>query len=132
MVDASHNNRVMSTLPSTLSSAQRAFVDAAETLGATAPAAARALTELPRLSAGELDDLVELGLVREAIDWRYYVFRSRRRDGVALHALQQAAVGIRQSAPSTPRRFWHRFWGVLLFWVLIILIPIVFLLSARR
>jgi len=128
MLDASHNNRVMSTLPSTLSSAQRAFVDAAETLGATAPAAARALTELPRLSAGELDDLVELGLVREATDWRYYVFRSRRRDGVTSHALGPAAVGMRQSAPWT-----RRFLFTLLFWVLIILIPIVFLqLSARR
>src|SRR5512146_300729 len=78
MVDQPDAYPVMPSTPHSLSAAQRAFVENAEALGAIAPASARPLPELPRLSGRELDELVELGLVREAADWRYYVFRSQR------------------------------------------------------
>ena len=103
-----------SMLPSTphsLSAAQRAFVQAAEALGATAPANARPLPELPRLSGRELDELVEIGLVREAADWRYYVFRSQP---------VVTAPFSSQAAPWTRGRYLRTF----LFWLIVILIPI--------
>ncbi len=95
-------------MPHSLTVAQRAFVEAAEALGATAPAGARPLPELPRLSGRELDELVELGLVREAADSRYYVFHSRRV----------------VTAPLPPPRTRGRFMRTFLFWLILILIPI--------
>lgn len=125
MVDpADRNLTAPSDLPP-LSAAQRAFVEAAEALGATAPATARALMELPRLSSAEFDALVESGLVREASDWRYYVFRSRRAP--TSHAAERAATGYRRG-PWTASRYWRTF----LFWLLLILIPVLLLqLTAR-
>lgn len=126
MVDPTHRNLAASSDPTPLSAAQRAFVERAEALGATAPATARALTELPRLSSAELDALVESGLVREASDWRYYVFRSRR--AAPTWTAGRAATGYRRG-PWTARRYWRTF----LFWLLVILIPILLLqLTARR
>ena len=109
MIDRSDAYPVEPSTPHSLSAAQRAFVEAAEALGATAPAGARPLPELPRLSARELDELVELGLVREASDWRYYVFRSRR------------AGAARLPAPSWTRA---RVLRTFIFWLILILIPI--------
>lgn len=126
MADLTHTNLTAPSDLPPLSAAQRAFVERAETLGATAPATARALTELPRLSGAELDALVESGLVREASDWRYYVFRSRRE------APTWNAAG--RAAPDNHRGRWTagRYWRTFLFWLLLILIPIVLLqLTAR-
>src|SRR5262245_10712396 len=100
-------------LPS-LSPAQRAFVDAAQAHGATAPDAALPLAELPRLSSAELAELVEAGLVREATNRRYYLFWSRR-------ALVEPAV--RPASANLPRWI-RRYWQTFLFWMLLILIPI--------
>jgi hypothetical protein len=108
-----------------LSPSQRAFVEAAEAVGATAPAGARSLAELPRLSTRELDDLVESGLVREAADWRYYVFRSRHR----------VAAGPPAVPPPPAVVPWGggRYVRTLIFWLLVLLIPVIFLqLSAGR
>ena len=103
---------------------QRAFVEAAAALGATAPAAARPLTELPRLSSRELDDLVDLGLVREASDWRYYVFWPRQRDPAAF---------VQPTSPPRPVR-WdrRRYLLAFLFWLVVVLVPVLLLqLTAR-
>ena len=104
-------------LPS-LSPAQLAFVEAAEALGATAPGAARPLPELPRLSSAELDKLVESGLIREAADWRYYVFRSRRK--VAWPVTEPGFVEGRGRA-LWPR---GRYWRLVVFWLVLLLIPV--------
>ena len=103
---------------------QRAFVEAAEALGATEPADARPLTELPRLSSRELDDLVDLGVVREASDWRYYVFRPRRGDAVGV---------VQPTAPPRPVRWGRRRYLVaFLFWLVVVLVPVLLLqLTAR-
>lgn len=127
MVDPTHRNLTAPSDLPPLSEAQRAFVDSAEALGATAPAAARPLTELPRLSTAELDALVESGLVREASDWRYYVFRSHRA-APTWHAAGRTATGYRRG-PWAAGRYWQTF----LFWLLVILIPILLLqLAAPR
>lgn len=127
MVDPTHRNLITPFDLAPLSAAQRAFVERAEALGATVPATARALVELPRLSIAELDALVESGLVREASDSQYYVFRSRRAAPIR-HAAGRAATGYRRG-PWTARRYWRTF----LFWLLVILIPILLLqLTARR
>jgi hypothetical protein len=108
----------MASTPHPLSAAQRTFVEGAEALGATAPADARPLPELPRLSRRELDELLELGLVREATDWRYYVFRSR--GAVA------APLPPPESSPSSTPPTWTRgrYVRTFLFWLILILIPI--------
>ena len=127
MVDPTHRNLAAPSDLTPLSAAQRAFVERAEALGATAPATARALTELPRLSSADFDALVESGLVREASEWRYYVFRSRQA-APTRHAAGRAATGYRRG-PWMARRYWRTF----LFWLLAILIPILLLqLTARR
>jgi hypothetical protein len=105
-------------LPARLSAAQHAFIRAAEVAGATTPAGARPLTALPRLSAHELDDLVEQGLVREAADWSYYVFQSRP-DG----------AGIRTDVVESRRTRWRgaNLVRTAFFWLVCILIPILLL-----
>ncbi len=103
-----------------LTPAQRVFVDAAESLGATTPAAARPIGDLPHLANSELTELVESGLVREAADWRYYVFRPRR------------TAGWSAAATAAPRSI-GRPVRTLLFWILILLIPILLIqLSGSR
>lgn len=98
-----------------LTPAQRTFVDAAEALGATTPAAARPVTELPRLASSELTELVESGLVREAADWRYYVFRPR------------GAARWSAAAPPGTAMTTGRLMRTVLFWILLVLIPILLL-----
>ncbi|HEY0996745.1 MAG TPA: hypothetical protein VGD77_12195 [Gemmatimonadaceae bacterium] len=110
----------MTDLPQVMTAAQRAFVDSAEALGAVRPDDARSLAELPRISNRELGALVEAGLVREAAAGRYYVFRTRRPVMVE----ESQAGGWRASA-----RAWRtgRFVRTLLFWILLILVPILLL-----
>lgn len=62
----------------TLSDSQRAFVTAAESLGATTPATARTGGELPRLSARELVQLLDTGIVRESAEGAFYVYDRAR------------------------------------------------------
>lgn len=110
----------MPSTPLSLSKSQRAFVEGAETLGATGATNARPLPDLPLLPRGELDELIELGIVREAADWRYYVYRSRRDLTAAL-------------PPADTARNRGRLLKTLFFWLLIMLIPIVLVqLFGRR
>ena len=104
----------MSVTPSSslsLSSSQRAFVLGAEALGATGAAHARPLPDLPVLPRDELDELIDLGIVREAADSRYYVYRSRRELTAALPPTYP---------PTIPGRFLKTFF----FWLLMLLIPV--------
>ena len=115
--------------PFDLSAEQRAFIEGAEARDATAPSRARALSELPRLSSRQLDDLVECGLVREAADGRYYVFQSHRRnDGTPPSATVGLGTGTPRHTGLTPERDWK----AILFWIFIILIPILLIYMPRR
>lgn len=114
MVDQPDAYPVVPSAPQPLSVDQRAFVERAEALGAITPAAARPLPELPRLSGRELDELVDSGLVREAADWRYYVFHSPH---LATSALAQPTSKLAAAVRS-------RFLRTFLFWLILILIPI--------
>lgn len=126
MPEPTDRHRLIPTSQLSLSPGQRAFVEAAEALGATAPGAARPLTELPRLAGAELDALLESGLVREAADWRYYVFRSR--------PMVVGPPAGPASAGEGGRARWAlgHFWRTVLFWLLLILIPILLLLLTER
>ena len=110
---------MMLPAPDSLSAAQRAFLERAEALGATGPANARPLPDLPVVPRAELDELIERGLVREAADWRYYVYRSRRSVTPMLSP---------SKSPITPGRLWK----TLLFWLIMVLIPIVLLQLTGR
>lgn len=105
--------------PQLLTAAQRGFIEGAEALGATSPANARPLPDLPVLPRGELDDLIELGIVREAAEGRYYVYRSRRSMLTML------------SLPDAPTTL-VRVVKTLLFWLIMVLIPIVLLQLTGR
>jgi hypothetical protein len=106
--------------------AQQELLLAAESLGATAPAGARPLAGLPRLSARELDDLIERGLLREAAPRTYYVFRSRAATlEVAMPAsLQTQAAATPRSGASIATS--------LIFWLIIVLLPYLFIALTRR
>ena len=108
--------------PQLLTAAQRGFIEGAEALGATSPANARPLPDLPVLPRGELDDLIELGIVREAAVGRYYVYRSRRSMLTMLTML---------SLPDAPTTL-VRVVKTLLFWLIMVLIPIVLLQLTGR
>lgn len=112
--------RVMPPILPMLTDTQQAFITAAHALGATSPAYARPLPELPRLSSAELNELVDVGIVREAADWRYYVFRSARQ-AVPLLDTQEAPPRMPFPARWTPGRVVR----LLIFWLLILLIPVV-------
>ena len=62
----------------TLTDSQRQFVTAAESLGATSPAASRTSGELPRISARELGQLLDMGIVRESAQGSFYVYDRAR------------------------------------------------------
>lgn len=110
----------MADLPQKMTAAQRAFVDSAESLGAVRPDDARSLAELPRISNRELEALLASGLVREAAAGRYYVFRARRP--VIVEESQAGGWGA-------PAPWWRtgRFVRTLLFWILLILLPLLLL-----
>jgi len=106
--------------PVALSAAQRAFLAAADGLGATSPAAARPLAEWPRLPARDLDALVDRGLVREAGAGSYYAHTPRR---------PYADMPLANGPARARRPVWlgHRF-KTLVFWLVALLIPVVLLL----
>ena len=101
----------------TMSDIQRAFVAAAESMGATSPASARPGGELPRISARELTDLLDTGIVREAAPGSFYVY-GRARPAPAL-----------EPTPASPRA--TRFVLAVIFWLIVIVIPILFLRMSR-
>lgn len=110
----------MTNLPVGMSAAQRTFVEHAESLGAVRPDDARPLAELPRISNRELEALLESGLVREATAGRYYAFRAKRPVVPG-----ESQAGGRRAA----LRGWStsRFLRTLIFWILVILIPLLLL-----
>lgn len=87
----------MTELPTEMSDDQRAFVQAVEALGATSPAAARPLAELPRISTRELLALEKSGLIREADDG-VYLFRARPTEATPV----LGASGERGAPPPVP------------------------------
>ena len=97
----------------TMSDTQRAFVAAAEAKGASSPATARATAELPRISARELTDLLDTGIIREAVPGSFYVYaRARPMPGV-------------EPTPASPRS--RRIVLAVIFWLIVIALPILFL-----
>ncbi len=109
--------------PFPLSAAQAAFLDAADRLCATSPDGARPLAELPRLSARELDALMDRGLVREAAQRAYYTY-TPRPDYV--DALPAGSYGRIRSIVWNGRAF-----KALAFWLVALLIPIVLMMIMR-
>jgi hypothetical protein len=110
--------------PTAISATQRKFLQAAESLGALSPAAARPLTDWPRLSGRELDELIDRGLVREAGDSSYYAFAPRR------HSQDLSRLAETPSA-------WHpalhgRAFRTIIFWLIALLVPLVLLLFMRN
>ena len=61
-----------------LSETQQRFIAGAESMGATSPSEARAEAELPRISARELQELLDTGIVREGGNGSYYVYLRAR------------------------------------------------------
>lgn len=110
----------MTQLPLAMTAAQRAFVDSAESLGAVRPDDARPLVELPRISNRELEALLDAGVVREAVAGRYYAYRTTR----PIVFEDPRTGGWRAST-----RSWSssRFPGTLIFWILLILFPLLLL-----
>jgi hypothetical protein len=97
-------------------------------IGATSAAHARPLAELPPEIAARLDELVDRGLVREGAPGTYYLFVSTRAPDARMPDGRTP-----RPLPAAPRPAWQRAGLVFLFWVLIILAPIVYLqLTARR
>ena len=101
----------------TMSDTQREFVAAAELKGASSPATARPGGELPRISARELTDLLDVGIVREAAPGSFYVYaRARPVPGV-------------EPTPASPRS--RRLVLAVIFWLIVIAVPILFLRLSR-
>jgi hypothetical protein len=98
-----------------LSDTQRQFVAAAEAKGATSPANARTSGELPRISARELTDLLDIGIVREAAAGSFYVYERAR-----------PAPGL-EPTPAGPKPGIRRIVVMIVFWLIVVLLPLLFL-----
>jgi hypothetical protein len=103
---------------------QRAFLDEVVRAGATSPAGARPLTDFPRLSARELDALVDRGLLREAGDWKYYAF-AQRHDAL-VPATEVVATDVPKSFTAA------RVVRMLVFWLIVLLIPVLLIQLTRQ
>ena len=101
------------------SRAQVEFVEALRQAGATNADAAASLDSTMRLSETELAPLVESGLVREAGRGRYYLYGITRTKDLML---AMADFERKEAADiASPGRFIK----TILFWVIMILIPII-------
>ena len=100
----------------TLTDSQRQFVTAAESLGATSPAASRTSGELPRISARELGQLLDMGIVRESAQGSFYVY-DRARPTPAFEP-----VPLHRDARLRRRRLMK-----LIILIILLLVPILFL-----
>ena len=99
----------------TLSDTQRQFVAAAEGKGATSPATARTSGDLPRISARELTDLLDTGIVREAAPGSFYVYeRARPMPGL-------------EPTPASAGPNIGRIVRIVVFWLIALAIPLLFL-----
>ena len=116
----------MANVSTGLTADQQEFLEAATALGATSAGGARPLTEWPRLSTRELDELVDRGLVREASAvWTYYVYtpKGTRAELAPTPEAVQFSSGRFDPAQFSRGRLAKTLW----FWILVILIPIAFL-----
>ena len=99
----------------TLSDTQRQFVSAAEAKGATSPATAVTSGGLPRISARELTDLLDTGLVREAVPGSFYVYeRARPMPGL-------------EPTPASASPNIGRIVKIVIFWLIVVALPLIFL-----
>jgi hypothetical protein len=101
--------------------AQHRFIEAAVTLGATSPAGARPESELPRLSARQLQHLLDQGIVREAAPGTFYVYRQGGKT-----APQPTVAAAVSAEPTLSRRAL-----MIAFWLIVVLIPLVYLRLSR-
>ncbi len=99
----------------TLSDTQRQFVAAAEAKGATSPATALTSGDLPRISARELTDLLDTGLVREAASGSFYVYARAR-----------PAPGL-EPTPASAKLSARRIVLMIVFWLIVVAVPLIFL-----
>jgi hypothetical protein len=95
---------------------QRHFVETAISLGATSAATARSGSELPRLSARKLQELLDQGIVREAAPGTFYIYRRVADPGGGV-----AAPSARPSRTGRKRAL------AIAFWLLVVLVPLIFL-----
>jgi hypothetical protein len=115
---------VASTHPVAVNAAQRAFLEAAEALGAISPARAQPLSAWPRLSAREFDELVARGFVREAGAGTYYAYTPRWPS----RQLPRPGGPVAGRLP-----VWHAPWfRAVVFWLVLLLIPAVLLFLMRE
>ena len=92
------------------------FVETAISLGATSSATARSGSELPRLSARKLQELLDQGIVREAAPGTFYIYR------------RVADPGSGEPAPSAPAvRTGGKRALAIAFWFLVALVPLMYL-----
>ncbi|MFI5311173.1 MAG: hypothetical protein ACHQQ3_08080 [Gemmatimonadales bacterium] len=89
------------------------FLEGMRRLGATSPGAARPDRELPRLSLKHFRSLVDAGVLREAAPGMYYLFEGATPPLPASRSPRQLPAG--------------RLVRTLIFWLLVILLPILFL-----
>src|SRR5688572_5113595 len=99
----------------TLSETQRQFVVAAVGRGAVSPASARTSGDLPRISARELTDLLDSGIVREASAGSFYVYeRARPMPGL-------------EPTPAAATPNIGRIVRIVVFWLIVAAVPLIFL-----
>jgi hypothetical protein len=98
---------------SVLSPDDAEFIAGVRRLGATSPAAARPVAELPRLRASRFDQLLDLGVLREGPVGTFYLYES------------SPFIGDRAIAPE-PMPPGRRLAKVAAFWVLLILVAALF------
>ena len=103
----------------TLSDAKRQFINGAEALGATSPSHARRGAELPRISARELGELLDTGIVREGPPGSYYIYGRSK--------LVAPLEPLLRKSPDRSRKLVL----ALVFWFIVIAIPVLFLFLAR-
>jgi len=89
------------------------FVDSMRRLGATSPATACPDRDLPRLTRERFRDLLDRGILREGAPGTFYLYE---------HAITATAATPRTGAVPT-RTLLMR----VLFWLLVILIPVIFI-----
>ena len=106
----------------TLTDSQRAFVTAAESLGATSPAASRTSGELPRISARELGQLLDTGIVRESAQGSFYIY-DRARPNSAL----EPSPALEATSSARDPRARRRLIVKMVIMIILLLLPILFL-----
>lgn len=106
----------------TLTDSQRTFVTAAEALGATSPAASRTSGELPRISARELGQLLDTGIVRESAQGSFYIYDRARPDSTL-----ESNPALASTSSARDPRARRRLIVKMVIVMILLLLPILFL-----